>query len=288
MSGPRTPPSDGLANITVNPSGGLLVSDPLTLARRNLDAQAVAELILKEDRSLSAVLPSREATASEREWSAHGWARSLDYFLWSEGGRGAYRTLRSPRDGSWSPVGTGAIVQALLARRTQRYFDTRPLPLDVWGQLAAAVQKSLKGLGAGSGCFARAIIYDVESFAAGVYDLTTMRQGPIASSEPHALREVMIEIMTGMTSARTAAATIVLCLDLETRQSSMPYERALREAYIEVGMIGQFLVIAGESLGVGSLVTPAISDQKLHELLRIDRRHVPLYSITMGLRPVSS
>lgn len=286
MSRPET--SDGLENITVDPSGGLLVSDPLTLARRNLDAQSFAELILKEDRPLSAVLPPSEATASEREWSAHGWARSLDYFLWSEGGRDARRTLISPRNRSLFPGGNGAIVQALLARRTQRYFDTRPLPLDVWGQLVAAVKESLNGLGTGSGCFARAIVYDVESFAAGVYDLTAMPQGPIASSDPHALREVMIEIMTGMTSARTAAATIVLCLDLETRQSSMPYERALREAYIEVGMIGQFLVIAGESLGVGSLVTPAISDQKLHELLGLERRNVPLYSITMGLRPLSS
>ena len=286
MSDPKT--SDGLENITVDPSGGVFVSDPTTLDRRNLDAQAAAELILQEDRPLLGMLAAREATASEREWIAHGWARSLDYFLWSEGGRGVRRTVKTPRDGRRFPADTGAIVQALLARRTQRYFDSRPLPLDVWGQLVAAVQESLKRFGAGSGCFARAIIYDVESFAAGVYDLTSVSQGPIAGTDPHALREVMIEIMTGMTSARTAAATIVLCLDLETRQASMPYERALREAYIEVGMIGQFLVIAGESLGVGSLVTPAISDQELHELLRLDRRQVPLYSITMGLRPLSS
>ena len=115
MSRPET--SDGLENITVDPSGGLLVSDPLTLARRNLDALIVAELILQEDRPLSAVLQPRDATASEREWSAHGWARSLDYFLWSEGGRSARRTRYDRRRPGCRRVVEGAVRSLSLAAR---------------------------------------------------------------------------------------------------------------------------------------------------------------------------
>ena len=82
----------------------------------------------------------------------------------------------------------------------------------------------------------------------------------------------------------TAAGTLVFVVDFDRRVEQFPYERALRELYIEVAQLAQWVILCAESLGLGSLITPATNDTELSHLLRLDGSTSPIYTLTFGRR----
>ena len=90
-------------------------------------------------------------------------------------------------------------------------------------------------------------------------------------------REAMVEIMCGMPAARTAAFTLVFSANMDEWQVRLPYERALRELYVEVGAEAQHLIIAAEALRLGCLITPATNDYVLSELLGLRDPSYPVH-----------
>src|SRR5690606_31044631 len=82
-------------------------------------------------------------------------------------------------------------------------------------------------------------------------------------------REEISETLCGFATPFTAAFTIVLAIDIEVAQIKLPYNRALREIYIDAGRLGQKILIKGMQHGIGG-VPIAMRDSMMAELLQID------------------
>jgi len=263
-----------LASITML-DGRPMVEDPLSLSRAVAGRRALAEAIVQaggDDLTTGdVVLPAEEPALDDvrADWVAKGWSRSLEYFEWSLPTFGRYDVEPRP-----PPIAPSELWSVLLGRRTHRVFDPGPVARqDVLEVLAAPLGEDRPGLQLWF------IAYSIEGMASGVWradgdELTVVRDGD------H--RTAMSALMCGMTAPLTAAGTVVVTCTIPKRQRRFPYERALRELYVEVGMVGQRLIVACERLGLGCLVTPATNDHQLSALLGLEEQAVPVYSVTFG------
>lgn len=238
-------------------------------------------------------------TSTELAWIADGWQPSLAYFLQSEvvdsrrgGDVDATERRTEPEPDAIStrapeepPVtqDSGTVAGLLVRRRSVRQFNDanrlnktalQRVTIQQMSMMQARLGKGLSGL-----CF-RLLNYRVYDCDPGLYNIGT--DGSFAKVRFGDFREQMVDIMCGMEAARTADATIVISFDAAARQAAFPYERALRELYIDAGRIAQWWIIAMEREGLGSLITPATNDMALSKLLNLPRGEFPLYTVTFG------
>jgi nitroreductase len=91
------------------------------------------------------------------------------------------------------------------------------------------------------------------------------------------------EALYGQSAPKTAAFSVAFVFDLARYCWIYRHERALRNLFVEVGRIAQYLIIAGEQLGWSALPTPAIADSKMANLLGCgSERFYPAYTLTVG------
>lgn len=127
------------------------------------------------------------------------------------------------------------------------------------------------------------IVYAVAGITPGVWNLD-LDAGLALLDRAGDLREAMSDLMCGMQAPMTANVTVVFVADLRERQQRFPYERALRELYVEAGRVAQWLILACESRDAGCLITPATNDRALSDLLGLPPHEVPVYTVTFGRR----
>jgi len=275
-----------------------IVEDIDTGARYAIDSSALAAQIL--GRSVTA--PDQPGTGSDwvaspaaAAWVDAGWRRSLEYLVWSEQEISTRelptRVVADPGQSrqhgavEMSPLGR-SLGDVLLERRTHRVYDPAPVPADV---LRRVLQATVAGAcsdanvihGSLTGIQLMVVAYAVDGLASGVWALDSAG-GTLVPVVEGDHRVAMSEIMCGMSAALTAAATVVVCADLAERQRAYPYERALRELYIEVGQIGQWFILAAEREDLGCLITPATNDRDLASLLSLSSDTSPLYTMSLG------
>ncbi|AEG34363.1 hypothetical protein Ththe16_1972 (plasmid) [Thermus thermophilus SG0.5JP17-16] len=126
------------------------------------------------------------------------------------------------------------------------------------------------------------VVYNVEGLQPGVYfyDVVAHSLTEVFLGD---LRSEMEKVMFDMPSPRWANWTIVIVADMWQYQWLYRHDRALRNLYIETGRVGQLLILSALAYSQGSLVTPAVSDGRLSELLRLETpRQAPLYTVTSG------
>jgi nitroreductase len=125
------------------------------------------------------------------------------------------------------------------------------------------------------------VVYAVEGLDVGTWDLDPLAR-ELVQVRSGLFRSAMSELMCGMAAPLTASFTVVITCDIHARQQAFPYERALRELYVQTGQVGQWIVIAAETAGLGCLTTPATNDVLLSELLDLPPDRIPLYTVTAG------
>ncbi|MET7390622.1 SagB/ThcOx family dehydrogenase [Streptomyces sp. NPDC005529] len=199
---------------------------------------------------------------------------------------------------------------ALLARRSVRSYLPRPTPATSLAHLlrtglstvAANQQRTGEGdlrellRSFGTAFDFYLLTYNVDGLDSGAWflDLT----GPTATEankpiDPALIevragnhRQAMRDIFYGSPWPLTAAFTLVMVADFEQYQFRYRHERALRNLYIESGHLAQRLLLLADSHGLGTLVTPAVRDSLIEELLGLDPvRQATIYTLTMGLDP---
>lgn len=240
--------------------------------------------------------------AVRADWVAGGWRPSLEYFDWSEETRAAdvgegpveklvARTMAA--DWRWgdpagrAPSSGRTVGEVLIHRRTARSYDPAGLGQTAFAGIlhdfAALLDGTTDAGGFRVGLRFAALVYGVEGLVPGVWNLDLTNE--VAELvRPAELRRTMSDLMCGMQAAKTASATVVLVADFPERQQRFPYERALRELYVEVGRIAQWLILACEARGAGCLITPATNDKVLCDVLGLPPREAPVYTVTLGPR----
>jgi SagB-type dehydrogenase family enzyme len=269
-----------LAMVRFDAYGDVVFEDAQRGLKQHIDPHSAMNSILK----MSPETAPRQEQDVVSDWISKGWRPSLEYFLWSELPSRSY-----PRPGSaaaharWQELPhptrdrlVPSVGALLVGRRTVRVFDRRPLAS---ADLAGIVE--LPGIYLGAGVSFRLVAYDVDGLSPGVWTIDERRRRAHLGVAGE-FREEMSAIMCGMSAARTASLTLVLVVDMQQRQRAYPYERALRELYVDLGRLSQHLIIAAEALGLGCLITPATNDRKLAALLRLEHRECPVYTLTIG------
>ncbi len=286
--------------------------------RKALDAELA-------DRGWFPAAPLAESQVeSIQRWWQRGWHPSLSYYLWSrhsdfrdrtdsdgevrkgmvrryldEGVPGPRRTAGGPPTMLAAPrQPQGGVGNLLLGRRTSRGYQEAAVELD---RLATVLRMGLADLRSvrllprnnplewlsshGTAFDFYVVNFRAQGLARGVhlYDLETESLSAVRLGD---FREQMCRALIGMRAPETAAWTIVVVADFAQYQWRYRHERALRHLYMAAGRVAQRLIVVGESVGLGSLPTPAAADELLCDLLDIDPdRQAPVYTLTMGPVP---
>lgn len=187
--------------------------------------------------------------------------------------------------------------ETLLGRRTTRVFANAPLSCEslssvLWSGFETVRASRERATNEASGLLetfgvgidVMLIAYSVDGVEPGAWDLDVLGHR-LHLRHAADLRESMVDIMCGMSAARSAAATLIFVADFDQWRFRYRHERALRDLYIEVGRIAQNVIVAAEIFDLGCLITPATNDAVLSTLLGVDGlRRAPLYTVTLGVK----
>jgi hypothetical protein len=223
-------------------------------------------------------------------WWDRKWYVGLDYYLCSptqitnsitkktaitnNSSKGNISLSDKPIIDSFTPI------QAILHRKTYREFKDQPVS---W-HTCSALLHTLEGEFFPDIWNYYLVALNIDGLSPGVYRYYS-KSTCLGLIQPGFYREKLTEALCGFYPTRTAAFTIILAINVEIAQSTLPYNRALREIYIDAGRLGQKLLIKGIQQGIGG-VPIAMRDSLVGKLLRIDIQEImPVHSITMGLIP---
>lgn len=302
----------------------LLVIRPEANAARLEDSEAHDHIVMDSD-ILAVQVMQEEVTLGGRtlaqdpilddvaqDWVDHGWRPSLDYFNWSETqeplptqtlehvaapeltGNGSLEPGWGWGGRSLDPASSAVkttVGELLLGRRTVRDYEKDPLTVRDFSLILENYHRLLSSNeGAGEpyiGLRLEAIVYAVETISPGIW--TVDRQNETMTRRANEVpRQAVADLMCGMQAPITASATMVFVVHFPTRQAAYPYERALRELYIEVGRLAQKFILAAEIAGCGALITPATNDNVLSKLLQLRDDEAPIYTVTFGKKHAAS
>lgn len=189
--------------------------------------------------------------------------------------------------------------EALVSRRSVRSYLPRSTPAGALGHLLRAglatvaenqgrdgaedPRELLRSFGTAFDFYVLA--YDVDGLEPGAW-LVDFTAEELIEVRPGNHRQAMRDVFYGSPWTLTAGFTLVMVADFEQYQFRYRHERALRNLYIESGHLAQRLLLLGDTHGLGTLVTPAVRDGLIEELLGLDaRRQATMYTLTMGPDP---
>jgi hypothetical protein len=223
------------------------------------------------------------ALADFRNWQDKGWGKSLAYQMSSKAKLPQKNKLTEANKKSVVLTAENkvySIPESLLKRRTKRIFETTSLENKIFNnglnEFFAANPRILDGM------IIHFIIFNVDNIEPGVYQLdkesvslNLVQLGQFAVQ--------MSDYTQGMRTHKSAAFSVIITAKFDELQKIMPYSRGLRNAYVESGRLAQRLIISYMQYGVYSLVTPALCDRLVLNLLKLpEPAFSPLYSLTLG------
>lgn len=191
------------------------------------------------------------------------------------------------------------LLNALLERRTFRvYDDVKKMTFSVFSNIiinslkriqnnkiaSQAVNENklnlLKSYGVAFDFYI--VVYSVENLVSGIYQLDVINLDLVLIREGN-FRNKMNDCLWNQQAPLSACYSIVMSIDFDQYQYRYKHERALRNLFIEVGRISQYVVIEAEKFNVKSLTTPAMNDIDISNMLNINPLlNYPIYSITQG------
>lgn len=126
-------------------------------------------------------------------------------------------------------------------------------------------------------------IFNIQDLEPGLY-FYSISQDRLRLERKGNFRSEVCAGLIGHQQALTASCTIFLTVDFRRFQWRYRHERALRNLYVDVGRMAQYLILVATAYGVKNHLTPAAVDSQLADLLQLDpERHQVFYSITLGL-----
>ena len=217
------------------------------------------------------------------DWIENGWGPSLYYFVQ------ARLALMSRRHGTnvYAAPLVDVTVKQLLGRRTHRTFAHRLRGASKQGAVGEICELLMR-------CdFAEEVsvvvlTYADESEAAMVRTIANGRDEarPLAATTTH-IRQRIHRAMAGMQAPLTATVSVFFLLDLSAYTEARRDDFSLIERLTEMGELAQVIVMLGESLGLGALVTPGFSDAEIADALKLECSQIPMYSVTLGPKRAS-
>lgn len=200
--------------------------------------------------------------------------------------------------GEPAPIPSESSLGDLLRARvtTQRFRATESIRRDVFAGLLSNgfavsrryhipdVEEHIHNLlhGVGFAFDPYIAVFNIEGLQPGLYYYSISQDRLRMEREGDFRRQVCAGLI-GHQQALSAACTVFLVVDFPRFQWRYRHERALRNLYVDVGRMAQYLLIMATAYGVKNHITPATVDSLLARMLGIDdQRRQVFYSITLG------
>jgi SagB-type dehydrogenase family enzyme len=261
----------------------VVLVDPLSGNKKVCLPESCIE-VLERTQENSSSLP--EIAAIEHWWNRK-WQMSLDYYLVSQAKKENLNRNIAPKPLQKIDIflptektnEQHSLMQALIERKTHRKFHNSSLSLEIFSTLLLNLREELfKGV-----WNYYLVIFNVSGIPEGIYQYCPLQHGLTLIRQGN-FREELVPLLCGMVASVTASFSMILSVDLEIAHQMLPYERGLREIYIDSGRIAQKLLLKGMQYHLGGLPSPAMRDSPMCEFLQINPNFcMPLYTITMGI-----
>ncbi|GAA4533981.1 SagB/ThcOx family dehydrogenase [Amycolatopsis samaneae] len=173
----------------------------------------------------------------------------------------------------------------LYGRRTHRSFAARPVPLQIFSTLLAAVfgpvafvdgdefgalalRTSANG-GARQESECYVAVFEVAGVEAGLYHYNALEHS-LELVREEVSREAVGELCAGQPAIREAAIVVFLTAVVGRVSAKYRDPRAYRVMLLNAGHVGQTFALAATALGLGAFTTAAFADEEVEALLGID------------------
>lgn len=187
-----------------------------------------------------------------------------------------------------------SLAEAINLRRSARHFTSQPVSQAQLSQILWAAQgtsdtaweeRTVPSAGAtypleifvvcGANC--------IEQIDAGIYHYTSDNH----SLTPHRQGDARLELANAALSQRfisKAPLNIVICAIYE-RTTRRYGSRGERYVHMEVGHAGQNIYLQATALRLATVAVGAFSDDRVREVLQLERQYRPLYIMPVGKPP---
>jgi SagB-type dehydrogenase family enzyme len=189
--------------------------------------------------------------------------------------------------------GALSVEEAIKARRCVRNFQAKPLTITQLSQILWAAQGITQDGGFMRAAPSAGALYPLELFAvvgndsikglkAGVYQYI-----PASHSIKVSLKNDMREHIMNAALEQTfiAEAPLVIVITADYNRTAIKYgQRASRYVHIEVGHVGENIMLQAVSLNLSSAIVGAFHDDKLSSSLQLPPELKPLIIIPVGYK----
>ena len=270
------------------------LKSPLHNIMRIYSASSCCDYLIEYQNSQQ--IPSTDSDKSSKieHWWERKWQVSLDYYLSSPPEQIRRQQTEAATSSNQQCVDVVfpdkienaqlSPMQALLNRKTHRKFQETSIPLrllsTLLGELKEEILEDIWKY--------YIVIFNIEGVQPGIYRYCSIQHG-LYLVKQGLFRNEAVNLLCGMAASYTASFLVILAIDLEEAMKKFPYNRALREIYIDSGRLAQKILLKGMQHSIGGLPSPAMRDSQMCSFLEIDpSKCIPIYSITMGIVPENS
>jgi hypothetical protein len=276
--------------------GAWTLAELVTLARGHATADADIEATLTELWPLAFV----DAQATEWHdaalaWEQHGWKFALQYMLASVA-EPAPRQVTAPPPKK--PISTQprplpaplelpelALEATLHRRRTCREFAGTPLEI---GTLATLLARATRCARLPPQLAVHLVVMRVAGLEPGVYRHLPDEHAivPLHHASTEQLEAQLVRTLIGQPYVIGTAVAVLMSGQLDALITERPADSTLRAWLIEVGMLGQRLLLAGHALQIDSFLSAAILEHEARALTvgDIDASMSPIHLVAFGGR----
>lgn len=183
-----------------------------------------------------------------------------------------------------------SVEEAMLKRRSVRYFTDKPLTLSEISQLLWSAQGITEARGGlrtapSAGALYPLEVYvvagKVENLETGIYKYKPQTHELIKIADGDKRTELYNAALQ-QSSIQTAPANFVFAAVYE-RTSRKYRDRAERYVHIEIGHAAQNVCLQAVSLGLGTVTIGAFYDDKVKKVMHLPRDEEPLYIMPIGV-----
>ena len=195
-------------------------------------------------------------------------------------------TIDLPEPRLESPV---SLEETIERRRSVRSYQDEPLNLEQVSQLLWSAQgitlesrgyRAAPSAGATFPLEVCLVAGEVENLPAGVYKYVPDDHTMVAKTQGD-IRGELADACLGQESVRNAPVSLVIAADYE-RTASQYGDRAKRYVHMEIGHVGQNVSLQAITMGLGSVMIGAFTDEQLKDLMPVPDNEDPLYVIPVG------
>jgi len=187
--------------------------------------------------------------------------------------------------------GPVSVEEALLRRRSVREYKDEPLTLAEVSQLLWAAQGITDPRGYRTAPSAGAlyplelylVVGRVEGLSAGIYHYIPDGHYllPVAGGDR---RAELAAAALGQAYVRDAPIDLVLSAIPERTTKRYGY-RGIQYVHMEAGHVGQNVHLQAVSLGLGTVMIGAFTDERVKQVMNLSKEEVPLYIMPVGRLP---